>query len=162
MCKNFHTVARSPRLAPARRARAQSPALGWSGEVAEFFAKRDYSVNEGREVGGVSARQRGEGSRRRHPGSGVVRDAAGNLYGTTRYGGTYSGGVVFKLAQNADGSWSETVLYNFLPDGQDGDQPSGPLILDPAGNLYGTTVDGGHLACDQGAGCGVVFKITPQ
>ena len=91
--------------------------------------------------------------------TGVVRDAAGNFYGTTRSGGTYPNGVVFKLAQNADGSWSETVLYNFTG-GQDGGDPLAPLVPDPAGNLYGTTRVGG-LDCGQN-GCGVVFKITPQ
>ena len=74
--------------------------------------------------------------------SGVIFDAAGNLYGTTEWGvagGQY--GTVFKLTPNSDGSWSESVLHVF--DGWDGGNPAAQLTFDKAGNLYGTTTKGG-------------------
>jgi uncharacterized repeat protein (TIGR03803 family) len=92
----------------------------------------------------------------------LVRDAAGNLYGTTYFGGTSSScdgegcGVVFKL----DTSGKETVLHSFT-DGADGDGPWPGLAMDTAGNLYGVTLFGGDKSCDAPYGCGVVFKITP-
>src|SRR5271167_1021961 len=72
------------------------------------------------------------------PQAGLIFDAVGNLYGTTQRGGTLGWGVVFKL----DPSGKETVLHSFrnLPDGA---FPDGDLILDGAGNLYGTTWGGG-------------------
>lgn len=88
------------------------------------------------------------------PGAGVVVDGAGNLYGTTLYGGTECDcGVVYKLAPNPDGSWTYTVLHRFT--GYDGAEPDANLILDDQGNLYGTTATGGP------GGAGVVFKVTP-
>jgi uncharacterized repeat protein (TIGR03803 family) len=90
----------------------------------------------------------------------VIVDNAGNLYGTTRYGGNLSCnaplgcGVVFKL----DSKGSETVLHAFSF-GADGALPSGGLARDGVGNLYGTAPRGGSTACP--SGCGVVFKITP-
>jgi uncharacterized repeat protein (TIGR03803 family) len=95
------------------------------------------------------------------PVAGVIRDKAGNLYGTTAEGGTVntncqgSGcGTVFKLAPNG----TETVLYTFAG-GSDGDTPQAGLIEDSAGNLYGTTYEGG-TGCTY-FGCGTVFKIAP-
>jgi uncharacterized repeat protein (TIGR03803 family) len=85
-----------------------------------------------------------------YPDAGVIRDSAGNLYGTTTLGGLGSG-VVFKL----DTSGQETVLYSFTG-GADGSIPYGGLTLDSAGNLYGTTYYGGT------ANAGVVYKLTPQ
>ncbi len=95
------------------------------------------------------------------PFAGLIRDAAGNLYGTTSSGGNlsacYAGcGVVFKL----DANGSETVLYAFA-DGADGYSPGASLIQDAAGNLYGTTTAGGDRNCPVLGGCGVVFEITP-
>jgi uncharacterized repeat protein (TIGR03803 family) len=88
-----------------------------------------------------------------NPFSGLTFDAAGNLYGTTIAGGPVDGGTVFKLAPNSDGSWAWHILHIFL--GKPAAAPSGPLVLDKAGNLYGATV-----ACD--ARCtGVVYEITP-
>ena len=86
------------------------------------------------------------------PIAGVILDAAGNLYGTTSAGGTANAGVVFKL----DSTGQETVLYSFTG-GADGGQPYAGVIRDPAGNLYGTTFEGG-VHC-MGLGCGVVFKL---
>src|ERR1039457_1531364 len=95
-------------------------------------------------------------------GAGVVRDSAGNLYGTTTFGpGTYGPGVVFKV----DPSGQETVLYTFcsLAGCPDGLYPGAGVILDSAGNLYGTTEDGGDTSgCGDGNGCGVVFKLDPS
>jgi len=86
--------------------------------------------------------------------NGVVRDAAGNLYGTTFGGGDSGNGVVFKV----DAGGAETLLYNFKGLG-DGGTPYGGLILD-AGNLYGTTAFGGLFGGNRcGNGCGVVFKL---
>jgi uncharacterized repeat protein (TIGR03803 family) len=91
----------------------------------------------------------------------LIRDSTGNLYGTTSRGGKgcvpVSGcGTVFKL----DASGKKTVLHAFTG-GSDGSTPSGELVLDAAGNLYGTASAGGDLTCpyNGGAGCGVVFKI---
>src|SRR5215469_10672386 len=88
------------------------------------------------------------------PLSGVILDAAGNLYGTTSGGGASGAGTVFKLAPNPDGTWTESVLYSFSG-GSDGGNPNAGLIFDTAGNLYGATPTGG-------AGAGVVFKLTPN
>jgi len=89
------------------------------------------------------------------PSADVIRDSAGNLYGTTYYGGTAGYGVVYKL----DATGDETVLYSFTG-GADGGHPSAGVIRDSAGNLYGTTLFGGITGCD-GLSCGVVFKLTP-
>jgi uncharacterized repeat protein (TIGR03803 family) len=100
-----------------------------------------------------------------NPLAGLVRDVAGNLYGTTSYGGIFGRscqspgcGVVFKL----DPAGNETVLYRFT--GATGSYPSpgGGLVRDASGNLYGTTALGGNIggACGQ-YGCGVLFKVNP-
>jgi uncharacterized repeat protein (TIGR03803 family) len=99
------------------------------------------------------------------PGNGpLVRDMAGNLYGTTEFGGTYndcngSCGVVFKL--DTDGH--ETVLHNFTGE-KDGGSPVAGLTMDLAGSLYGAATLGGDLGCKSGTdrGCGTVFKIVSQ
>ena len=89
-----------------------------------------------------------------YPAAGVVRDSAGNLYGTTVGGGTAYAGVVYKL--NAAGG--ESALFSFTG-GADGDFPYASVILDPAGSLYGTTAYSG--ATQDFAGAGVVFKVDP-
>ena len=92
------------------------------------------------------------------PYAGLIRDAAGNLYGTTAWGGTSDDGTVFKL----DTTGKETVLHSFK--GRDGENPYGGLVRDAAGNLYGTTYDGGayNTGCwgEGQEGCGVVFKLA--
>ena len=90
-----------------------------------------------------------------HPYSGLIFDAAGNLYGTTWVGGAFGHGTVFELTANGDGSWTESVLHAF--NGTDGAHPYSGLIFDAAGNLYGTTYYGGGVC-----GCGTVFKLTPN
>jgi len=98
-----------------------------------------------------------------NPEAGLVRDAAGNLYGTTTYGGggacqngSFTGcGTVFKV----DKTGKETVLYRFTG-GTDGANPFAGLVRDSAGNLYGTTYQGGNTGCQsQMGGCGTVFKV---
>jgi uncharacterized repeat protein (TIGR03803 family) len=88
----------------------------------------------------------------------LIKDKAGNLYGTTEEGGSTgcgSGcGTVFKLAANG----TETVLYAFTG-GSDGAHPEASLIKDSMGNLYGTTTFGGDTGCENGPGCGTVFKL---
>jgi len=88
------------------------------------------------------------------PFAGPTLDAAGNIYGTTVYlDGTDGAGTVFKLTQNSDGSWTETVLTDFSAGGEN---PSAPVIFDTAGNLYGTTTFGGEF------GVGTVFELSPN
>jgi uncharacterized repeat protein (TIGR03803 family) len=86
------------------------------------------------------------------PGS-LVFDSGGNLYGTTGAGGSSNQGVVYKLAPNGDGTWTESVLHSFTG-GADGGAPGAGVVFDSAGNLYGTTYSGGA------AGDGVVFKLV--
>ena len=89
----------------------------------------------------------------------IVFDAAGNIYGTTLYGGQFGAGTVFELvAQARKGSYKEKVLWSF--NSTDGYAPSGSLILDSAGNLYGTT-DGGGNGYPFASGYGVAFEVTP-
>ncbi len=88
--------------------------------------------------------------------SGLIFDSAGNLYGTTANGAPNDVGTVFKLTRQAGGGWAEKVLYSFNYDGKDGAYPYAGLVLDGAGNLYGTTFDG----CTHGVG--TVFELTPQ
>jgi len=86
--------------------------------------------------------------------AGVVRDAAGNLYGTASGGGAYNLGTVFKL----DPAGTLTVLHNFTG-GTDGANPFAGVTLDGKGNLYGTAIYGGDLNCGGGSGCGTVFRV---
>jgi uncharacterized repeat protein (TIGR03803 family) len=86
----------------------------------------------------------------------LVRDTAGNFYGTTLEGGPSGDGVVFKL--NMAGY--ESVLFSFNG-AMEGGNPGGGLVRDAAGNLYGTTSYGGAGGCPFGQGCGVVFKFDP-
>lgn len=71
------------------------------------------------------------------PSVGLIRDAAGNLYGTSNLGGTLQG-TAFELSLSG-GSWTETILHNFGSASGDGLQPSGGLVSDSSGNLYGVT-----------------------
>ena len=84
-----------------------------------------------------------------HPYAGLIRDSAGNLYGTTYDGGQYGGGTVYRISATGQ----ETILHSFGT-GADGSGPVAGLIMDSAGNLYGTTYKGGAK------GVGTVFKIN--
>jgi len=93
------------------------------------------------------------------PEDGLAEDKEGNFYGTTEEGGTENDGAVFKVAPDG----TETILYSFRgPGNNDGYFPKGGLMLDKAGNLYGTTIWGGGTGCSYGYGCGTVFKISPD
>jgi uncharacterized repeat protein (TIGR03803 family) len=91
----------------------------------------------------------GNGTDGNGPAAGVVRDAKGNLYGTTEFGGVYSYGTVFEVTPLG----TETILHSFGASG-DGSFPFAGLVLDKKGNLYGTTDFGGAH------GNGTVFKLT--
>jgi len=78
----------------------------------------------------------------------LIRDAAGDLYGMTEFGGLCCG-VIFKLDPNGN----ETVLHRFNAD--DGANPVGGLVQDRAGNFFGATTAGGQFSS------GVIFKLTP-
>jgi uncharacterized repeat protein (TIGR03803 family) len=86
------------------------------------------------------------------PHGNVLFDASGNLYGTTAKGGAYDQGTVFELAPDS-GGWTETLLLDF--NGDDGAAPNAGLVINKAGNLYGTAPGGG---IDRG---GVAFELTP-
>ena len=111
-------------------------------------------------------------------------DKAGNLHGVTLFGGgkgttcdsLYGGqcGTVFKLnrPKMKGGEWTETVLHRFAGPAQgvaygDGALPNGGLMLDSAGNVYETTLNGGNnvkgrcASGDEGTGCGTVFELVP-
>src|SRR5271165_2696192 len=87
------------------------------------------------------------------PSSGVIADAAGNLYGETGEGGSQSVGAVYELSPSENG-WTEKVLYSFV-DQTTGVFPGGGLVFDAAGNLYGTTSQGGVPF-----GLGTVFQLV--
>jgi hypothetical protein len=101
----------------------------------------------------------------------MILDTAGNLYGTTYFGGTpcfyngadYGCGVVFELSSEGGGSadWNESVLYFFPRPYGNPRNPAASLLFDASGNLYGTSVEGGVNNCsgDDAPGCGAVFEI---
>lgn len=91
------------------------------------------------------------------PGSNLVQDAAGNFYGTTRHGGAYDMGTVFKISRALHGGWNEEVIYSF--NGRDGWLPLGAIAIDSAGNLYGTTEYGGGSS--NNVGPGTLFQLSP-
>ena len=86
-----------------------------------------------------------------YPGAGVVRNEAGNLFGTTYYGGTADDGTLFRLSRKG----SEAILHSFVG-GTDGANPNGNLVLDKHGDMYGATAKGGPN------GYGTIFRISPD
>src|SRR5580693_6432441 len=97
-----------------------------------------------------------------NPGSALIFDAKGNFYGVTPNGGNGCG-IVFELSPPATkgGKWKETILHNFDSNGDDGCNPSGRLIFDQAGDLFGGTFNGGggisNFFCNNG--CGTTYKL---
>jgi uncharacterized repeat protein (TIGR03803 family) len=88
------------------------------------------------------------------PVAGVSIDASGNLYGSSPFGGANGAGAVFKLTKSGSG-YTESVIYNFTG-GNDGQAPTGGVIVDAAGNLYGGTFFGGVN------GGGTIYKLAPS
>jgi uncharacterized repeat protein (TIGR03803 family) len=92
------------------------------------------------------------------PGGGLIFDSAGNIYGTTAFGGSddcaYGCGTVFELTPKTGGGWTRKVLHDF--NGTDGQQPDAGLVFDAKGNLYGTTQAGGANIY------GTVFELSPK
>jgi len=140
---------------------AATPVFDSAGNL--FFSVAGYALTDGSIVeasptsGGqwnLSIIHAFSGLDGRHPASSLVFDGAGNLYGTTFYGGTADAGVVFKLTPTGNGQWTESVIYNF---GGAGNLaiPSSGLIFDSAGNLYGVTSIGGK-------GTGAVYELSPD
>ena len=91
----------------------------------------------------------------KNPTSNLILDRLGNLYGTASLGGGGNDqGTIFELSPGPEG-WTETTLYGFAG-GADGANPMNGLIMDPTGNLYGTTFGGGKN------GNGTVFELSPS
>jgi hypothetical protein len=113
-----------------------------------------------------------DGTDGNYPSGGLVFDTAGNLYGVTLGGGSSHSascalngnvlgcGTVFELIPGTNGRWTEKVLHNFTFAVTDGFFPQGTLVLDKAGNIYGTTIEGGVNPCANGLGCGVIFELS--
>jgi uncharacterized repeat protein (TIGR03803 family) len=91
--------------------------------------------------------------------SSLTLDAAGNLYGTVEEGGAYGLGVVFELSPGSGGSWTVTELHSF--DGTDGEYPRSGVLLDSAGNLYGSTYFGIDTYDCPSLGCGAIYELSP-
>lgn len=94
------------------------------------------------------------------PAAGVILDKKGDLYGTTVGSGTGQG-TVYEMVRSGAGTWSERVLYAFTG-GNDGGGPWDQLVWDAAGNLYGTTYQGGGITALCSFGCGTVFELSPS
>jgi len=86
----------------------------------------------------------------------LIRDSAGNLYGTAGYGGIHDWGAAFELSPNGSGGWTEKVLHSFNSNGVDGAVPYAAMVFDSQGNLYGTTEQGGLH------GYGAAFELSPN
>jgi uncharacterized repeat protein (TIGR03803 family) len=106
---------------------------GWTEKILYSFCPQGYGCADGA-----------------GPSASLIFDAAGNLYGTTFWGGIYnctSGmvgcGTVFELPPQAGGGWTERVLHSFNSSDTDGQNPEAGLVLDAVGSLYGTTIGGG-------------------
>jgi len=129
-----------------------------------------FTANDARAQGSLNYLHILTGDDGEEPIGGVVLDSKGNLYGTTRYGGASSlscpfldsCGTVFELSPNGSSGWIYQTLYNFTG-GADGAAPSGDLVLDSLGNVYGTTYAGGLPGSPPTCayqGCGTVFELS--
>src|SRR5580658_9211707 len=95
------------------------------------------------------------------PFGGLVIDASGNLYGTTELStGSNGAGTVFEMVAQAGGGWKEKILHTFTANSAGGQYPESTLILDTAGNLYGTTSYGGSGTNCGTLACGTVFELV--
>lgn len=93
----------------------------------------------------------------RHPSSNLTADSAGNLFGVTEFGGVEDHGVAYELSPDGAGGWTYSVIHSFCATTcSDGLEPSGPLVVDTAGNLYGVTESGGDR------GHGIAYELEPQ
>ena len=119
--------------------------------VGTVFALKHKAAGGWKEIVLYSFKNRGNDGI--NPRASLVFDTAGNLYGTT-YGGGLGFGTVFELSPAAGGVWTEKVLHRFKSNGKDGMNPYAGLVIDAAGNLYGTTPAGGN-------GFGTVFELMP-
>jgi uncharacterized repeat protein (TIGR03803 family) len=90
--------------------------------------------------------------------SSLIADAAGNLFGTTGSGGAGGAGTVFELVKSG-GGYTPVTLLSFSDDGADGANPSGGLIVDAAGDLFGVTSEGGAYGAP-GLPRGTVFELV--
>jgi uncharacterized repeat protein (TIGR03803 family) len=129
------------------------PRFGGCGEVFRLTPNSDGSWTES-VLHSFTTRRNGN-----NPQAALIFDLAGNLYSTTIDGGDLTNctdgcGTVFKLTPNSDGSWTASVLHKFA--NHLAADPYAGLIFDPAGNLYGTTLDGGPV------NGGAVFKLAPN
>ena len=131
-----------------------APIYGFCGVIFELSPNSDGTWSE-------TILHNFEGPEGHHPEAALTMDSAGNLYGSTVNGGTGGYGTVYQLAPNGDGTWSLNVLHNFYKD-SGGTNPNSKVVFDTAGNLYGTTSDGGNLRFCDNLGCGTVFELTPQ
>lgn len=86
------------------------------------------------------------------PEGGLTFDKAGNIYGTTEWGGAFKYGTVYKLTRNRNDNWNEKVLYSFI-NGSDGAMPASGVVFDQFGDLWGTTLNGGAW--------GTIFELLP-
>ncbi len=85
-------------------------------------------------------------------------DEAGNLYGTTEFGGASGVGTVYELSPGQNG-WTEKILHSFKKSTEDGSVPAAGVVLDAGGNIYGTTETGGKYGHRYG-GYGTVFELV--
>ena len=128
----------------------QSGGSGNSGTVFEITAEGSYQILYSFAGGSDGAL----------PLASLTFDSKGNLYGTTYRANAaccnnHDQGTVFELTPGSNGSWQETVLYNFIQQGDSCQQPASNIVFDRNGNLYGTTNQGGARK----GGC--LFEITP-
>jgi uncharacterized repeat protein (TIGR03803 family) len=99
--------------------------------------------------------------------NGIVIDSQGNIYGTSFEGGDKTCGInqpcgnIYQATPNGAGGYTPSVLYQFPGESANGFWPYAPLTIDSAGNIYGSTGNGGNLNCGISGGCGVVYQIIP-
>jgi uncharacterized repeat protein (TIGR03803 family) len=128
----------------------RSPA--WAGVVGGWLLAAALAVFTVQPAGAISILKgfQGDASDGQRPWGALVGDGAGNLYGTTPFGGSSGGGTVFTVKTGGSGF---AILHSFTGGPSDGADPYASLVLDGSGNLYGTTTYGGEF------NAGTVFTI---